>query len=160
MIDRLVITAITLQLTLWNFPLYACDAVVIPDYKFTKGDSICISLTGIPKERMINEQLDEDGYIRLPFIGKIEGHLKTLRELELIIRSTYIQSNVYKSVDVTVAIPKTRTLRKSLIPGRIPGLDHKQNNQGDFPIPKNTASEAIVEKRERKNPPEQDSVLK
>ena len=68
------------------------------------GDSINISLQGIPDPTQHSLQVDEQGLINLPYIGNLAASGLTSAELSQRIRQTYLSKNFYMSVDVSVTV--------------------------------------------------------
>ncbi|OHE86872.1 MAG: hypothetical protein A3G75_15390, partial [Verrucomicrobia bacterium RIFCSPLOWO2_12_FULL_64_8] len=68
------------------------------------GDSINISLQGIPDPTQHSLQVDEQGLINLPYIGNVAASGLTSAALSQRIRQDYITKNFYTSVDVSVTV--------------------------------------------------------
>ncbi len=68
------------------------------------GDSITITLQGIPDPSVNNVQIDEQGFISLPYIGGVTASGLTSAELSQRIRQTYIAKKFYTTIDVSVAV--------------------------------------------------------
>jgi len=71
-------------------------------YRLKPGDPIAIYLRGIPREEMIEDIIDENGYINMPFINRVMAADKTSSELEHDIRKKYMDGKIYKDVTVNV----------------------------------------------------------
>ena len=71
-------------------------------YRLKPDDPIAIYLRGIPREEMIEDIIDEDGYINMPFINRVMAADKTSSELERDIRRKYLEGKIYKDVTVNV----------------------------------------------------------
>jgi protein involved in polysaccharide export with SLBB domain len=69
------------------------------------GDSLNISLQGVPDPSVNAVQIDErEGSISLPFIGTITAAGASTAELSQRIRETYLARKIYTSVDVSVSV--------------------------------------------------------
>ena len=68
------------------------------------GDTMIVSLLGIPEPITSNVQIDEEGLIRLQYIGAIKAAGLTIAELSQSIRDTYIAKNYYTALDVSVNV--------------------------------------------------------
>lgn len=68
------------------------------------GDSLGISLQGIPDPSMHNVQIDEQGLISLPYIGGVQASGFTAADVSTRIRQAYIQGNFYRAIDVSVSV--------------------------------------------------------
>ncbi len=68
------------------------------------GDSMVVSLLGIPEPTNSNVQIDEQGLIRLPYIGAVQAAGQTTAELSQRIRDTYIGKKYYTAIDVSVNV--------------------------------------------------------
>ena len=70
-----------------------------------KGDIVQIALRGIPEGALIDDSLDEDGMISLPFIHEVHAEGLTASELEQRIRQIYRDDQIYPNVTVQVQVP-------------------------------------------------------
>jgi protein involved in polysaccharide export with SLBB domain len=68
------------------------------------GDTMVVSLLGIPEPITSNVQIDEQGLIRLQYIGAVTAAGLTIAELSQSIRDTYIAKNYYTALDVSVNV--------------------------------------------------------
>ena len=68
------------------------------------GDTLTISLQGIPDPSQHNAQIDDQGLINLPYIGNVTASGLTSAELSQRIRQTYITHNYYTTIDVSVTV--------------------------------------------------------
>jgi polysaccharide export outer membrane protein len=68
------------------------------------GDSMIVSLLGIPEPTNSSVQIDEQGLIRLPYIGAVQAAGLTTAELSQRIRDTYIDRKFYTAIDVAVNV--------------------------------------------------------
>ena len=68
------------------------------------GDSLTISLQGIPDPSQHNVQVDDQGLINLPYIGSVTAAGLASAELSQRIRQSYINRNYYTTIDVSVTV--------------------------------------------------------
>lgn len=68
------------------------------------GDSLTVALQGIPDPSSHPVQIDEQGFISLPYIGNINAAGTTTSDLSQRIRETYISRKFYNSLDVSVSV--------------------------------------------------------
>lgn len=68
------------------------------------GDTLGISLQGIPDPSQHNVQIDDSGLITLPYIGGIEVVGLTTSQLSARIKTTYVERNFYRAIDVSVTV--------------------------------------------------------
>ncbi len=68
------------------------------------GDSLGITLQGIPDPSTHNVQIDDQGLISLPYIGGITVAGLTASDLSAKIRETYISKDYYKTINVSVTV--------------------------------------------------------
>lgn len=68
------------------------------------GDSLVVSLQGIPDPSNNAVQIDNQGAINLPFLGPINAAGVTPSDLSRYIRTTYIERDFYRTVDVSVSV--------------------------------------------------------
>lgn len=68
------------------------------------GDSLTITLQGVPDPTNNQVQIDDQGLISLPYIGQVAAGGITLAELSQRIRETYVAKKIYNTVDVSVAV--------------------------------------------------------
>jgi len=68
------------------------------------GDTMLVSLLGIPEPSNSNVQIDEQGSIRLQYIGAITAAGLTASELSQGIRDAYINKKFYQALDVSVNV--------------------------------------------------------
>lgn len=68
------------------------------------GDTMMVSLLGIPEPINSNVQIDEQGLIRLQYIGAIMAGGLTTSELSQAIRDAYITKKFYTTLDVSVNV--------------------------------------------------------
>ncbi len=68
------------------------------------GDSLGISLQGIPDPSVHNVQVDDQGLISLPYIGGINAQGLTASDLSARIRQAYIDGRFYRAIDVSVSV--------------------------------------------------------
>ena len=68
------------------------------------GDTLNVSLQGVPDPTMSNVQIDEQGLISLPFIGPVAATGVGTAELSRRIRETYIAKKFYTTLEVSVSV--------------------------------------------------------
>ena len=68
------------------------------------GDTMMVSLLGIPEPLNSNVQIDEQGLIRLQYIGAVTAAGLTTSELSQRIRDAYITKKFYTTLDVSVNV--------------------------------------------------------
>ncbi len=68
------------------------------------GDSLIITLQGVPDPSSNNVQIDDKNQITLPYAGVISTEGRTTATLSQLIRETYIGKKIYTKVDVSVAV--------------------------------------------------------
>lgn len=86
------------------------------------GDTMTVSLLGIPEPITSSVQIDEQGLIRLQYIGAVTASGLTTAELSQSIRDTYIAKNFYTALDVSVNVTERYIYIGGEVqrPGRIP----------------------------------------
>ena len=86
------------------------------------GDTMTVSLLGIPEPITTSVQIDEQGLIRLQYIGAVTAAGLTASELSQGIRDTYIAKNYYTALDVSVNVTERYVYIGGEVqrPGRIP----------------------------------------
>jgi len=68
------------------------------------GDTLNVSLQGVPDASTSAVQIDDQGVISLPFIGAVQAAGLTSAELSQRVRETYIAKKIYTTVDVSVSV--------------------------------------------------------
>ncbi|MEO0795670.1 MAG: polysaccharide biosynthesis/export family protein [Verrucomicrobiota bacterium] len=68
------------------------------------GDTLQVNLQGIPDSSSNDVQIDDDGAVSLPFIGRLPAANFTASELANDIRQRYIDKKIYRNVDVSVYV--------------------------------------------------------
>ncbi|MBS0662106.1 MAG: polysaccharide export protein [Verrucomicrobia bacterium] len=68
------------------------------------GDSLTISLQGVPDPSTHSVQIDDRGNITLPYIGTVSTAETTTGDLAERIRAEYIAKQIYRTVDVSVSV--------------------------------------------------------
>lgn len=68
------------------------------------GDTLVITLQGVPDPTANNVQVDEQGLVTLPYIGQITAAGTTTAGLSQKIRETYVSKKFYTTVDVSVSV--------------------------------------------------------
>lgn len=75
-------------------------------YRLKVDDTIMISLLGIREFRdTIEDRVDEEGNISLPYLEPVRAEGKTSAELERDIEQAFIEGDIYKDLSVKVVIP-------------------------------------------------------
>lgn len=89
-------------------------------YVLKFGDSIVINLRGVPNVVPIQERVDENGHIKLDYIGSVYAQGKTAAELEDDIEQAYLDQKIYRNLSVSVQLPqKSYFIRGEVLkPGR------------------------------------------
>lgn len=83
-------------------PAVSPDVVV---YRLKPGDPVIINLRGIPGgDQQIEDQIDENGAVTLPFINMVQAAGRTSSELEQAVRKSYLDQQIYKYVTVNVIV--------------------------------------------------------
>ncbi len=68
------------------------------------GDTLTVSLQGVPDPTTSTVQIDEQGLISLPFIGPVVATGTGTAELSQRIRETYIAKKFYRTLEVAVSV--------------------------------------------------------
>lgn len=68
------------------------------------GDTLTVSLQGVPDASSNTVQVDDNGLITLPYIGSVQAADASTADLSQRIRQTYIDKKIYTSVDVSASI--------------------------------------------------------
>jgi protein involved in polysaccharide export with SLBB domain len=68
------------------------------------GDSLTVSLTGIPDPTTNPVQIDEQGFISLPFLGTVTAAGLTTGELSQAVRQAYLDRKFYTEISVSVTV--------------------------------------------------------
>lgn len=68
------------------------------------GDSLTVTLQGVPDPSTNTVQIDDEGAISLPFLGPLGAANLNAGELAQRIRETYIARKIYTAVDVSVSV--------------------------------------------------------
>ena len=68
------------------------------------GDSLVITLQGVPDPTANTVQIDEQGLVTLPYVGQITAAGITTASLSQKIRETYVSKKFYTNVDVSVSV--------------------------------------------------------
>jgi polysaccharide export outer membrane protein len=91
-------------------------------YRLKAGDPVMIFLRGIPREEEIEDIVDEDGYITMPYINTIRAAGLTSAELEREIRRTYLDEKIYRNITVNVVMSSQSYFVRGEVrqPGRYP----------------------------------------
>ena len=99
-----------------NVPVPASTSQLRP------GDSLTIALLGVPDPSTNAVQIDEQGFISLPYIGVLSAAGASTAELSQRVRETYISKKIYTVVDVSVNVTERYVYVGGEVqrPGRIP----------------------------------------
>lgn len=86
------------------------------------GDTLTVTLSGIPDPSMHPVQIDEQGSISLPFLGVITAAGLNTGELSQAIRDAYIGRKFYTAISVSVTVTERYVYIGGEVqrPGRIP----------------------------------------
>lgn len=86
------------------------------------GDSLTVTLSGIPDPSNNPVQIDEAGSISLPFIGVIQAAGLNTGELAQAIRDAYLSRKFYTQISVSVVVTERYVFIGGEVqrPGRIP----------------------------------------
>jgi protein involved in polysaccharide export with SLBB domain len=86
------------------------------------GDSLTVTLSGIPDPSNNPVQIDESGAISLPFLGVIPAAGQNTGELSNAIRQAYLDRKFYTSISVSVTVTERYVYIGGEVqrPGRIP----------------------------------------
>jgi polysaccharide biosynthesis/export protein VpsN len=86
------------------------------------GDSLTVTLSGIPDSSTNPVQIDDQGAISLPFLGVIPAAGLNTGELSQTIREAYIGRRFYTEISVSVAVTERYVYIGGEVqrPGRIP----------------------------------------
>jgi polysaccharide export outer membrane protein len=77
---------------------------VVSTAQLRPGDSLSVALLGVPDASNSVVQVDEQGFISLPFIGAIHASGTSAAELSQRVRQTYLEKKIYTAVDVSVNV--------------------------------------------------------
>ena len=86
------------------------------------GDSLTVTLSGIPDPSTNPVQIDEQGCISLPYLGTLTAGGMTTSELSQAIRSAYITRKFYNELSVSATVTERYIYIGGEVqrPGRIP----------------------------------------
>jgi len=86
------------------------------------GDSLTVTLSGIPDPSNNPVQIDEQGAISLPFLGVLTAGGMNTGELSNAIRQAYVDRKFYTSISVSVTVTERYVYIGGEVqrPGRIP----------------------------------------
>jgi polysaccharide export outer membrane protein len=68
------------------------------------GDNLTVAIIGVPDPSTNAVQVDDQGYISLPYIGPIKASGETTGGLTQGIRQAYVEKKIYNSVDISVSV--------------------------------------------------------
>jgi polysaccharide biosynthesis/export protein VpsN len=92
-------------------------------YLLQMGDPVVIHLRGIyPQDQEVEDIIDDNGNVTLPFLGDITAAGKSTSEIEADIRNRYISGGYYRNITISVVMPqRTYFIRGEVrAPGRFP----------------------------------------
>lgn len=78
---------------------------IVSAYRLKAGDNVQVFLRGIPNADAIQDIVDEEGMVSLPFINDVYAVGLTTSELEKKIRQTYLDQDIYRNITVNVVVP-------------------------------------------------------
>ncbi len=68
------------------------------------GDSLVVSIQGVPDPSNNGVQINDQGIISLPLIGIVNAAGLTPSDLSQRVRATYVERRIYTTVDISVAV--------------------------------------------------------
>lgn len=68
------------------------------------GDGISVTLNGIPDPSTSDVQIDDQGFISLAYIGRLQASGNTASELGEMIRKAYISQKIYRELSISVYV--------------------------------------------------------
>jgi len=68
------------------------------------GDSLGVAVLGVPDAATHQVQVDEQGFIVLPYIGRVRAAGSDTAGLAALVTRTYLEKRIYTSVDITVSV--------------------------------------------------------
>jgi polysaccharide export outer membrane protein len=68
------------------------------------GDSLVVSIQGVPDPSTNAVQIDDQGIISLPLIGVVNAAGLTPSDLSQRVRETYVSKRIYTTVDISVSV--------------------------------------------------------
>ena len=94
-------------------PAPAAQTIPLPEnasspesgYLLKVGDGVQIFLRGIPMPDRIEDVIDEEGKVSLPFINEVQAAGLAASELERNIRQIYLDQDIYRNITVNVVVP-------------------------------------------------------
>ncbi|MCX7818182.1 MAG: polysaccharide export protein [Kiritimatiellae bacterium] len=90
-------------------------------YRLRPGDSVVVILRTVQSEQF-EMVVDENGDIKLPYIGAVRAAGRTAREVEDQIQKLYIDGKIYRFITVNVLVPTRSYFVRGEVrnPGRFP----------------------------------------
>jgi polysaccharide export outer membrane protein len=93
--------------------LFGLAAVILPlsaqDIRLRDGDQIQLRLGGVPAEEIEQVtglyQVDGEGYLNLPHIGRIKASGLTQNEVQKAVEALYKEKGIYTAPTVTINVP-------------------------------------------------------
>ncbi len=92
-------------------------------YRLQSGDPVIVYLRGIGREMdEVEDIVDEQGNISLPYLNEFRAVNKTTSDLEKDIRKAYIDGKIYRDVSINVVMPSQSYFIRGEVkqPGRYP----------------------------------------
>lgn len=89
-------------------PLPVAPVVSDQAYRLKKSDPIIVSFSGVPSPFTVEDIVDEQGMITLPYIGAVVAAERTSSELEKFIHDLYVP-DYYRYMNVNVLMPTQRS---------------------------------------------------
>jgi protein involved in polysaccharide export with SLBB domain len=68
------------------------------------GDSLTVAIIGVPDPTTNSVQIDDQGFVSLPYIGPFKASGYTTGGLTQLVREAYVSKKIYTSVDISVSV--------------------------------------------------------
>ena len=68
------------------------------------GDSLTVAIIGVPDPTTNSVQIDDRGYISLPYVGAVKAAGETPAGLTETIREAYVTQKIYMSVEISASV--------------------------------------------------------
>ena len=102
-------------------------------YLVKNGDALTVIFHGIQSQNAeIQDIVDQNGFISLPFLGKIPAADRSTTQLESEIQQQYVTNGIYKSVTINVVVLNPGALTNRIVEIPRPSTSPQQ---GDFWLP-------------------------
>jgi len=93
----------------FTFALFLCTGIALADTRLREGDKIFIRLGGVPSDEIAavsgEYEIDGQGYVNLPHIGRVMANGKTQAQLQSAIESKYKGDQIYTNPSITINVP-------------------------------------------------------